>query len=94
MTLTIELPEAVERKLAEKASRSGRTPAAYVTELIERAVAPEKTLDEILGPIRQEFAESGMTEEEFDVLIEEAREVPRGEDDCRSTICHLCWARG
>jgi hypothetical protein len=32
------------------------------------------TLDEILAPVRKEFVESGMTEEELEVLIDEARE--------------------
>lgn len=74
MTLTIELPEAVERKLADHASRSGRTAAAFAAELIEKAMSPEKTLAEILAPFREEFADSKMTEEEWDALIEEARE--------------------
>ena len=76
MTLTIQLPEAVEKRLAEQAAKDGKTPEALAGELIEKAVNPpgEKTFAEILAPLRQEFAESGMTEAEFDALIEEARE--------------------
>ena len=33
-----------------------------------------RTIDEILAPVRKQFVESGMTEEELDVLIDEARE--------------------
>jgi plasmid stability protein len=74
MILTIELPEVVERQLAERAGHEGKTVETLARELIEKAIAPEKTLDEILAPFREEFAQSGMTEAEWDVLIEEARE--------------------
>lgn len=33
----------------------------------------EKTLDEILAPVRQEVAEKGITEEEIDDLVKKAR---------------------
>ena len=76
MTLTITLPESVEKRLAEQAAKDGKTVEALASELIEKAVTPakERTLAEIMAPFAQEFAESGMTEEEFDALIEEARE--------------------
>jgi hypothetical protein len=76
VTLTITLPEAVEKRLAEQAAKDGKTPEALAGELIEKAVTPakEKTFAEILAPVREEFAASGMTEEELDALIEEARE--------------------
>jgi len=73
MTLTIELPKAVERQLSERAGLEGKTVEVLACELIQKAVAPEKTFDEILGPFRQSVAESGMTEEELDALVEEAR---------------------
>jgi hypothetical protein len=74
MTLTIELPATVERELTKRADHEGKTVAALAGELIQKAVAPEKTLDEILAPFREEFAQSGITETEWDALIEEARE--------------------
>jgi hypothetical protein len=74
MTLTIELPEAVKRQLAERAGHEGKTVETLASELIVKAVTPERTLDEILAPFREEFAQSGMTETEWDALIEEARE--------------------
>ncbi|HEV3386723.1 MAG TPA: hypothetical protein VG097_18045 [Gemmata sp.] len=49
-------------------------------------IMPEKTLDEILAPFRQSFAESGMTEEELDVLIEEARKEVWEEKQCQPII--------
>jgi hypothetical protein len=44
---------------------------------------PEKTLDEILAPFREEFAKSGITEEELDVLIDEARKEVWEEKQCQ-----------
>ncbi len=35
----------------------------------------ETPLDELLAPVRAQFAASGMTEEEFDQLIEEERQA-------------------
>jgi plasmid stability protein len=74
MTLTIQLPEPVERRLAERAAKDGKSVESLAIELIEQAVAPEMTLAEILAPVRQEFAEKGITEEEWDAMIEQARE--------------------
>lgn len=73
--MTLTLPADVEKRLAERAAQDSKTVEALASELIERAVKPgERTFDEILAPFRQEFAESGMTEEELDALIEEARQ--------------------
>jgi hypothetical protein len=49
---------------------------ALASELIEKAVAhaKEKTFAEIAAPFAKSFEESGMTEEELDALIEEARQ--------------------
>lgn len=74
MTITIKLSEPVERKLAERAARDGKTVEDVAQELIERGMAEPRTFAEIFAPIRKEFAESGMTEAELDALIEEARE--------------------
>lgn len=46
----------------------------------------EKTLAEILEPFRRAFAESGLTEEEWDAMIEEAREEIWQEKQCQPLI--------
>jgi plasmid stability protein len=76
MTLTIELPEQVEKRLAEQAARDGKSTEKLASELIERAMAParEKSFAEIAAPFAQEFAESGMSEEELDALVEKTRQ--------------------
>jgi len=43
--------------------------------LIEKDVERAKTLDEILAPVRKNFAESGITEDELDELIESERQA-------------------
>ena len=73
MTLTIELKPEVEKLLKQKASAKGFTIDDYVEDLIEKDVDKQKTLDEIFAPVRQEFKEQGMTEDELDDLIYQAR---------------------
>ncbi len=74
MTLTIELPAEVQRKLADRAARVGRTAEAVATELIARGVNGGPTLEEILAPIRARFKQSGMTDDSLADLVEEVRE--------------------
>lgn len=74
MTITIELPAPVEQYLTEQAATAGKSVEALAAELLSQAVPHEKSFDEILAPFREEFAQSGMTEEELDALIEQARE--------------------
>ena len=83
VTLTIELAGRTERLLAERAGQEGKTAEMLASELFEQAIAPGRTFDEILAPFRKEFAESGMTEEEWDALIEEAREEVWQEQQAR-----------
>ena len=74
MTITLKLPEPVERKLAERAAKEGKAPETLAIEMIERELATPQTFDQILAPFRQSVAESGVTDEELDALVEEARE--------------------
>jgi plasmid stability protein len=74
MSLTIELSPQTEKRLAERAAEAGKTVELLAREILEKDVAKEKTLDEILAPFRQSFAESGMSEEDLDALVEAARE--------------------
>lgn len=70
-SVTIELPPELERKVRSRAAAEGQELPDYLRGVIERSVM---TLDEVLAPIRREFEASGMTEEELDALVEEARE--------------------
>ncbi|MBX9582600.1 MAG: hypothetical protein K2X87_20020 [Gemmataceae bacterium] len=74
MTLTLELPAPLRRRLEDKAAADGTTVEAAAVALLEKAAPPDKTFAEICAPFAAEFAASGMTEEELDALIEEARQ--------------------
>jgi hypothetical protein len=87
ITVTLTLPPEVEGKLRDKAGKAGLTLEAYLQRLAERDVSTvngvtgpggtgggPKTFDEILAPVRQGFADSGLSEEEIDALFKEARE--------------------
>lgn len=75
MTLTIHVPKNIGAVLEEKAKNQGKDVSSYVEELIEKDIDRRKTLDEILAPIRKNFTESGMTEEDLDAFIESERQT-------------------
>ncbi len=43
--------------------------------LIARHIQAPATLADILAPVRRQFAESGMSEDDLDALVEEARRI-------------------
>jgi len=83
MTLTIQVPQNIGAILEEKARNQGKDVSAYVENLIEKDIDHRKTLDEILAPIRKNFAESGMSEEDLDALIETERQAMWEEKNAR-----------
>jgi hypothetical protein len=80
MTLTIELPKDAERRLRKHAERSGVDAAVFAARLIEHglrladASGSPKTFEQIFAPLTEAFAEGNLSDEEFDALMEEARE--------------------
>jgi plasmid stability protein len=73
MTIAVTLPPETERKLQERAARSGRDAPALARDLIEQGLRGEPTIEEILAPFRAEVASSGVTDRELEDLFEEAR---------------------
>lgn len=73
MTITIVLSPDTERKLMERAQRSGLDVDALACQLIERGVNADVPLDEILAPFRRQVTESGMSDHDLAALFEEAR---------------------
>jgi len=73
MTITISLSPKQEKQLAERAAQAGQEIAAYVHDLIDRDLGA-KDLDAILAPVRRNFEDSGMTDEDLTALVEEVRE--------------------
>lgn len=62
--MKLRLSDQAKRKLAERAAESGRDVAEYTSELVEQAVN-RPTLDELLAPVRADFARSGMSEDQI-----------------------------
>lgn len=74
-TLTINVPKNIGAMLEEQARNNGKNISDYIKELVEEAGNKQKTLDEILAPVRKNFADSGMSEEDLDDLIESERQA-------------------
>ncbi len=83
MTLTITLKPETEAKLKNHAVALGYEIDDFVENLIEKELNKQKTLDEIFAPVRQEFKEQGMTEDELDGLIYQARREVYAEKKAR-----------
>ncbi|MCI0485661.1 MAG: hypothetical protein L0229_03575 [Blastocatellia bacterium] len=73
-TLTIRIPKNVETILEERARADGKDVQTFVEEMVKTQLL-RPTLDEILAPLRKDFAESGMTEDESDALVESERQA-------------------
>jgi hypothetical protein len=71
MEMTISIPEDVAMKLQQRAASSGTTAPAYAAKLVAESVN-KPTIDDILAPVREDFAKTGMTEDE---LLDFGREV-------------------
>ena len=66
--------------IAEAAALQGTTPEACALELLEMALLARRPFEEIVEPIARSFDESGMTEQELDGLIKQARQAVRDEN--------------
>jgi hypothetical protein len=73
MTITIDLSSEVENALLEKASANGKDIQNYIEDLL-RKQALRPTLDELLAPVRRDFEESGMGEEDLNDFFDDLRD--------------------
>lgn len=74
MDITISIRPEMQERLQQRAMDSGQDVEGYVERLIEKALSGPQSIDELLAPVRKQFAESGMTDDELDTLIEDVRE--------------------
>jgi len=65
MTLNIPVSPETEAKLRERAAALGKDLVQYAASLIEQGVTAP-TFDELLAPVRSDFAASGMSSDEID----------------------------
>jgi hypothetical protein len=73
MIININLSPEQERRLTERAAQAGQGVTAYVHHLIDRDIEAE-SLEAILAPVRRNFEQSGMTDDDLATLVEEVRE--------------------
>ena len=74
MDITISIRPEMQERLQQRATDSGQDVEAYVQRLIEKALSGPQRIDELLAPVRKLVAESGISDDELDALIEEVRE--------------------
>jgi hypothetical protein len=73
VALKVRLSADARERLIERAALTGRPLDDYASELLERA-ASALSVDEMLAPLRREFAQSGTTDEQLVDEINAARE--------------------
>lgn len=82
MTIQLELSPETERRIVRKAADCGVPVERYVTDLVEKDVDPVAEYERIMAPVWEGFAKSGVTEEEWDEIIENEREAIWREKHC------------
>jgi predicted DNA-binding protein len=80
MTITIDLSPEMEKKLLARSAATGKNVTTLVEEAIEAKLKePLPTYDEVLAPIREGFAQSGMSEDEADQILQQTLAKVRAE---------------
>ena len=74
MTITISFSSEEERRLRERAARTGLDVEAYIHGLIGRDLRDRAGGDEALAPFRRQVEESGLSDEELSAFFEEVRD--------------------
>jgi hypothetical protein len=78
MTLQISITPETESRLRRLAQSAGKDVSTFVSQLVEQAAA-KPALDELLAPLRKQFAESGATDDELVDQITAAQHAYRAE---------------
>lgn len=78
MDLTVSIAPDIATKLRERAAATGKAPEAYAAEVLARDVT-RPSIDEILAPVREDFAKTGISEEELMNLGRRAADAARTE---------------
>lgn len=78
MTLHIDLSKLAEERLRERAAAAGVDVTKYAAGVLERATSRPMSIEEISGPIAEEFRKSGMSEDQLTELLERTKHEVRG----------------
>jgi len=76
---SLDFTSAQWKAVQRKARQHNQTPSEYLAYLVERALLAEQSFDEILRPIRKDVRASGVTPEQLDTLVNEARKATKGQ---------------
>ncbi len=68
------LSESVVKAVSERAKEVGTTKEEYVRYLIEEDIAASLSMRVLFAPVREQVKKSGISDDELDDLLEEARE--------------------
>jgi hypothetical protein len=79
MVLTLSISAEAEATLKAKAAAAGVDVETYAARHLELLSAPPKPLKEISGSIAEDFARSGMSEDELSDFLEQAKHEMRAE---------------
>ncbi len=76
MTVTINLKPEVEAVLQKRAMAGGCEDISdYLEKYLEKDIDREANLEKLLAPVRKNFVDSGMSEEDLDSLIDNERQA-------------------
>lgn len=78
MTVAVDLSPDAVAKLRARAAAAGKALEVFVADLITREVT-QPSLDELLAPVRNDFADSGMSESELISLSHRAVQSVRSQ---------------
>jgi tRNA A-37 threonylcarbamoyl transferase component Bud32 len=77
MVLTLPISSEIEARLTAKATAAGVDVPTYVARIVEQSAKSPLTLKEISGPVADDFALTGMTEDELGELLEDVKHEMR-----------------
>ncbi len=86
MVLSLSISPEAEAKLKAKAAAAGVDIESYAAAIVEQTAQIPLSLKEISGPVAEDFAKSGMTDDELGDLLEEAKHEMRAERRGRQTL--------
>lgn len=84
MTITIDLHPELEQALRRHAGVSGQDVQTFVLQAVKEKIARVQTFDEVCEPFARAVQESGLSDEEFERFVDEARQEVWQEKQDRS----------
>lgn len=72
MEITFTVSDEIARQLFNRADKEGKDVSTFMAKVAERE-AKKPTLDELLAPVRKQFAESGLSEDDLTKLVRAER---------------------